>query len=134
MICGGGYKGNFFDPTVLADVQPGMAAFRDELFGPVASVSRVDSADDAIRLANDTSYGLSSAVITNDLQLAMRCALEIEAGMVHLNGPTVHDEPHVPFGGIKDSGMGREGGRWSMEEMTELKWITIQHGQRHYPF
>jgi aldehyde dehydrogenase (NAD+) len=64
----------------------------------------------------------------------MKLALGLESGMVHINGPTVHDEPHVPFGGVKDSGMGREGGRWSMEEMTELKWITIQLGQRHYPF
>ena len=79
-------------------------------------------------------YGLSSAVLTNDLQLAMRFALELEAGMVHLNGPTVHDEPTVPFGGVKDSGSGREGGRWSVEEMTEVKWVTIQMGRRHYPF
>jgi len=111
-----------------------MAAFRDELFGPVAAVSRAQNADDALALANNSSYGLSSAVLTNDLQLAMRFALELEAGMVHLNGPTVHDEPTVPFGGVKDSGSGREGGRWSIEEMTEVKWVTIQMGRRPYPF
>lgn len=134
VMCGGGYTGNFFEPTVLAGVRPGMAAFVDELFGPVASVTRAEDADDALRLANESAYGLSSAVITNDLQLAMKFVLGLEAGMVHVNGPTVHDEPHVPFGGVKDSGTGREGGQWSMEDMTELKWVTIQVGQRHYPF
>jgi acyl-CoA reductase-like NAD-dependent aldehyde dehydrogenase len=134
LLTGGTYQGNFYQPTVVADVTANMAAFRDELFGPVAAVSRADDADHALALANNSSYGLSSAVLTNDLQLAMRFALELEAGMVHLNGPTVHDEPTVPFGGVKDSGSGREGGRWSVEEMTEVKWVTIQMGRRHYPF
>jgi vanillin dehydrogenase len=134
VLTGGTYQGNFYQPTVIADVTANMAAFRDELFGPVAAVSRADNADHALALANNCSYGLSSAVLTNDLQLAMRFALELEAGMVHLNGPTVHDEPTVPFGGVKDSGSGREGGRWSVEEMTEVKWVTIQMGRRHYPF
>ena len=77
--------------------------------------------------------GLSSAVLTNNMQLAMRFAMELESGMVHLNGPTVHDEVVAPFGGVKDSGVGREGGRWSIEEMTEVKWVTIQMGKRQYP-
>ena len=134
LLTGGTYEGNFYEPTVVADVTPQMAAFRDELFGPVAAVSRADNAEHALALANNSAYGLSSAVLTNDLQLAMRFALELEAGMVHLNGPTVHDEPTVPFGGVKDSGSGREGGRWSVEEMTEVKWVTIQMGRRQYPF
>ncbi|HYL61326.1 MAG TPA: aldehyde dehydrogenase family protein [Candidatus Methylomirabilis sp.] len=134
VLCGGTYQGNFFQPTVVADVRPDMAAFRDELFGPVAAVSKAKNADHALTLANTSSYGLSSAVLTNDMQLAMKFALELEAGMVHLNGPTVHDEATVPFGGVKDSGSGREGGSWSIEEMTEVKWVTIQMGQRQYPF
>ena len=134
LLTGGTYQGNFYNPTVLADVTPEMAAFRDELFGPVAAVSRASDADHALALANNSSYGLSSAVLTNNLQLAMRFALELEAGMVHLNGPTVHDEAVVPFGGVKDSGSGREGGRWSLDEMTEVKWVTIQMGRRQYPF
>ncbi|MGB0035948.1 MAG: aldehyde dehydrogenase family protein, partial [Candidatus Acidiferrales bacterium] len=134
LLTGGTYEGNFFAPTVLADVTPNMAAFRDELFGPVAAVSRADNADHALALANNSVYDLSSAVLTNNLQLAMKFALELEAGMVHLNGPTVHDEATVPFGGVKDSGSGREGGRWSIEEMTEVKWVTIQLGRRPYPF
>lgn len=134
LLCGGRYEGNFYSPTVVADVTPQMAAFRDELFGPVAAVSKANDADHALALANSSSYGLSSAVLTNNMQQAMRFALELEAGMVHLNGPTVHDEATVPFGGVKDSGSGREGGRWSIEEMTEIKWVTIQLGKRPYPF
>lgn len=134
LLCGGAYQGNFFQPTVVADVRPEMAAFRDELFGPVAAVTKAKDADDALSLANSSHYGLSSAVLTNNMQLAMKFALELEAGMVHLNGPTVHDEATVPFGGVKDSGSGREGGSWSIEEMTEVKWVTIQMGKRQYPF
>ncbi len=134
LLTGGRFEGNFYYPTVLADVDPTMAVFRDELFGPVAAVTRASDPDHALALANDTSYGLSSAVLTNDLQLAMKFALELEAGMVHVNGPTVHDEAIVPFGGVKDSGGSREGGRWSMDELTELKWVTIQLGRRPYPF
>ncbi len=134
LLCGGNYEGNFYYPTVLADVRPEMAAFRDELFGPVAAVSKARDAEHALALANSTNYGLSSAVLTNDMQLAMRFAMELEAGMVHLNGPTLLDEVVAPFGGVKDSGAGREGGHWSIDEMTELKWVTIQMGKRHYPF
>jgi vanillin dehydrogenase len=134
LVVGGKYEGNFYHPTVVADVTAQMAAFRDELFGPVAAVSKADDSDHALALANNSTYGLSSAVLTNNLQLAMKFALELEAGMVHLNGPTIHDEGTVPFGGVKDSGAGREGGRWSVDEMTEVKWITIQMGRRPYPF
>jgi acyl-CoA reductase-like NAD-dependent aldehyde dehydrogenase len=134
LMCGGTYQGNFFQPTVVADVTPEMAAFRDELFGPVAAVSKANDPDHALALANNSKYGLSSAVLTNDMQLAMRFAMELESGMVHVNGPTVHDEVVAPFGGVKDSGAGREGGRWSIEEMTEVKWVTIQMGKRAYPF
>jgi vanillin dehydrogenase len=134
VLIGGTHEGNFYHPTVVADVKPGMPAFRDELFGPVAAIVKADDPDHALKLANDTAYGLSSAILTNDLQLAMKFAMELEAGMVHINGPTVHDEATVPFGGVKDSGSGREGGHWSMDELTETKWITIQMGRRPYPF
>lgn len=134
VLAGGTHEGNFYQPTVIADVKPGMPAFQDELFGPVASVVKADDPDHALKLANDTAYGLSSAVLTNNLQVAMKFAMELQAGMVHINGPTVHDEATVPFGGVKDSGNGREGGHWSMDELTETKWITIQMGRRQYPF
>jgi aldehyde dehydrogenase (NAD+) len=119
---------------VIADVTPEMAVFKEELFGPVVSVIKAKDASHAIALANDSRYGLTAAVITNDLQIAMRCAMELEAGSVHINGSTVHDEPHGPFNSIKDSGPGREGGQWSMDELTQLKWVTIQRGEAHYPF
>jgi aldehyde dehydrogenase (NAD+) len=134
VLCGGTYEGNYFQPTVIADVTSSMPVFQEELFGPVASVTKAQDASDAIHLANSTRYGLTSAVITNDLQIAMRCAMELESGSVHINGSTIHDEPHGPFSGVKDSGMGREGGQWSMDELTHLKWVTIQQGQAHYPF
>jgi vanillin dehydrogenase len=114
---------------VIADVTPSMSVFQEELFGPVASVIKAKDASDAINLANNTRYGLTSAVITNDLQLAMRCALELESGSVHINGSTIHDEPHGPFSGVKDSGMGREGSQWSMDDLTQLKSVTIQQGE-----
>jgi vanillin dehydrogenase len=115
-------------------VTAGMRIYSEESFGPITSVIKCKSAEEALAIANDTSYGLSAGVITNDIQKAMDLALRIDAGMVHINDTTVSDEPHVPFGGIKNSGMGREGGRYSMEEMTELKWVTIQLGQRQFPF
>jgi aldehyde dehydrogenase (NAD+) len=134
VLCGGTYEGNFFQPTVIADVTSTMPVFQEELFGPVCSVIKAKDVDDAIQLANNSRYGLTSAVITNDLQVAMRCAMELETGSVHINGSTIHDEPHGPFSGVKDSGPGREGGQWSMDELTQLKWVTIQQGQAHYPF
>ena len=134
LVIGGEHRDNFYQPTVLAGVTPDMAVYREESFGPVVSVIRASDHEHALEIANDTAYGLSSAVITNDLQKGMDLALRLEAGMVHLNDCTCYDEPHVPFGGIKESGFGREGGRWSIEEMTEVKWITIQMGKRHFPF
>jgi vanillin dehydrogenase len=119
---------------VLRDVTPQMRIYHEETFGPVVSILRAEDCQDALRIANDTSYGLSAALITNDLQKAFDLSLRLESGMVHVNDCTISDEPHVPFGGVKNSGYGREGGRYSMEEMTELKWITIQLGQRQFPF
>lgn len=134
LLAGSGYQGNFYSPTALADVTPEMSIFRTECFGPVASVIRAQDDGHAMALANDSAYGLSAAVLTNDLQKAMAFSEGLEAGMVHINGPTIRDEPVVPFGGIKDSGMGREGGKFSMDDFTELKWVTIQTGQQNYPF
>jgi acyl-CoA reductase-like NAD-dependent aldehyde dehydrogenase len=134
VLTGGTHQDNFYQPTVIADVTPEMRIYSEESFGPITSIIKVNSAEEALTVANDTSYGLSAGVITNDLQKAMDLALRLESGMVHINDTTVTDEPHVPFGGIKNSGFGREGGNYSMEEMTELKWITIQLGQRQFPF
>jgi len=133
LVVGGKYEGNFYYPTVVADVTPEMAAFRDELFGPVAAVTKAKDADHALALANNSQYGLSSAVLTNNLQLAMKFAMELEAGMVHINDTTVSDEPHVPFGGVGWSGLGRHGGKAGIDQFTEMRWITLERGGRHYP-
>lgn len=134
VLAGGTHQDNFYQPTVVAGVTADMRIYAEESFGPITSIIKAGSSEEALALANDTSYGLAAGVITNDLQKAMDLALRLESGMVHINDTTVSDEPHVPFGGIKNSGFGREGGRYSMEEMTELKWITVQLGQRQFPF
>jgi acyl-CoA reductase-like NAD-dependent aldehyde dehydrogenase len=134
VLAGGTYQDNFYQPTVVAGVTSEMRIYGEESFGPITSIIKASGSEEALAIANDTSYGLAAGVITNDLQKAMDLALRLESGMVHINDTTVSDEPHVPFGGIKNSGFGREGGRYSMEEMTELKWITVQLGQRQFPF
>ncbi len=134
LLAGGSHDGNVFQPTVVADVTQQMSIFKTECFGPVASVIKANDHLHALALANDADYGLSSAVITNDLQKAIAISEGIEAGMIHINGPCVRDEPVIPFGGVKGSGTGREGGHFSIDEMTELKWVTIQTGQNKYPF
>jgi benzaldehyde dehydrogenase (NAD) len=105
-----------------------------ESFGPVKAIVRVEGEDAAVECANDSAYGLSSAVIGADVARAMRVAARIQSGICHVNGPTVHDEPQMPFGGVKDSGYGRFGGRAGIEAFTELRWITVQTGPRDYPF
>ena len=134
LLCGGTYDGPYFQPTVLADVTPEMTIYHEESFGPVTSLYRARDFEHAVELANDTRYGLSSAIITNDLQKAMAFSELSNAGMIHINDATISDEPHIAFGGTGDSGFGREGGRASMEEMTEVKWVTIQAGKRAFPF
>lgn len=131
---GGSYTANVYHPTVVANVTTDMSIFSTECFGPVASVIKADNAEHALAIANDSCFGLTSAVITNDLQKSMYFVEHLESGMVHINGPTIRDEAVVPFGGVKDSGMGREGGQFSMNEFTELKWVTIQTGQQKFPF
>ena len=111
-----------------------MAVYAEETFGPLASIIRARDYEDAVRLANDTSYGLSSAILTRDIQKAFDFALRVEAGAVHINDNSFDDDPNAPFGGMKDSGSGRENGRYSVNDMTELKWITVQLGERRLPF
>ena len=97
------------------------------------TVVRVGSIDEAVRVANDTEYGLSSAVFGKDVNRALAVARRIESGICHVNGPTVHDEAQMPFGGVKASGYGRFGGNWGIAEFTELRWVTVQDGPIHYP-
>ena len=118
---------------MLDHVTPAMRVYGEESFGPLVSVVRVSGVDEAVRVANDTEYGLASAVFGRDIARAMSVARRIESGICHINGPTVADEAQMPFGGVKDSGYGRFGGRAGIAEFTELRWITIATGPGHYP-
>ena len=132
VVCGDRYEGLCCYPTVLAHVKSGTPFAREETFGPVVSV--IEDEDEAVAVANDTAYGLSASVCTARFGKGLEIAERIESGIVHINDQTVHDEPQVPFGGIKDSGWGRFGGRAAMEEFTELRWISVQRSPREYPF
>jgi vanillin dehydrogenase len=134
VLVGGNAKGTIMHGIVIDEVTPAMALFREESFGPQVSITRVDSVDEAVRLANDTEYGLSAAVFTRDLARGLEIARRLESGICHVNGPTVHDEAQMPFGGVKGSGYGRFGGRAGVDAFTELRWITVQTSPRHYPF
>ena len=121
------------DATVLDHVTPAMRIYHEELFGPVAAVIRVQGPDEAVRVANDSEYGLSAAVFGRDLTRALDVARRVESGICHINGPTVHDEAQMPFGGLKASGYGRFGGAAAIHEFTELRWLTINSAKGRYP-
>jgi len=124
-VVGSGAEGVFMDATVIDHVTPAMNIYREECFGPVAVVIRVGSVDEAITVANDCEFGLSASVFSRDVVGALSVARRIESGICHINGATVADEPHAPFGGVKASGYGRFGGTAAIDEFTELRWITI---------
>ena len=133
LVCGGKAHNTLMPATVLDHVTPAMHIYREESFGPVKAVVRVDGVEEAIATANDNEFGLSSAVFGRDVARAWNVARRIEAGICHVNGPTVHDEAQMPFGGVKASGYGRFGGKAGVAEFTDLRWITIENEQ-HYPF
>jgi acyl-CoA reductase-like NAD-dependent aldehyde dehydrogenase len=110
-----------------------MHIYRDESFGPIVGILRAKDEADAIRLANDSEFGLSAAVFTRDTARGLRVARQIRSGMCHINGPTVHDEAQMPFGGVGASGYGRFGGKAGIEQFTELRWITIETQAGHFP-
>lgn len=126
VAAGGTWDGNRCAPTVLLDVTPDMDVFKEETFGPVVCVYRFSDFEEVVAEANNTNYGLSSAIYTANIHRAMSFAKRIEAGMVHINGPSLTDEAHVPFGGVGDSGFGREGTEADLDAFTDLKWVTIQ--------
>lgn len=134
IAAGGKCDGTLIEATVLDGVTPAMKIYSEESFGPVVTVVRVNGDEEALRIANDTDYGLSAAVFSRDIARAWNLARRVESGICHINGPTVHDEAQMPFGGMKASGYGRFGGKRAIEEFTTLRWITIQTGPRHYPF
>ena len=134
ILAGGVSDGPIMPATVLDQVTPAMRIYEEESFGPIVSVVRADGEAEAIRIANDTEYGLAAAVYTRDIARGMRVARQIESGICHINGPTVHDEAQMPFGGVKASGYGRFGGKAAIDQFTDLRWITIQTEPLHYPF
>lgn len=127
LVQGGDRQNALFQPTLLADVSPEMRVSRDEIFGPAVCVSQADTVDRAIQLANDTSYGLSAGIFTESLDAAMRFAREIESGNIHINWGPMWRADLMPYGGLKDSGLGKEGPKYAIEEMTESKTVVI-HG------
>ena len=130
----GKVEGTVASPTIFADVKPSMWIAQNEMFGPAVCVMPFDSPDDAIRIANDSPYGLSGAIHTKDAEYGAELAKQIESGMVHVNDGTINDDPLIAFGGEKASGVGRLNGKWALEEFTSLKWVSVQHKPRHYPF
>jgi acyl-CoA reductase-like NAD-dependent aldehyde dehydrogenase len=132
LLAGGTHEGRVYQATVLTDVTRDMRAWQEEIFGPVAPILAVGDEKEALEVANDTMYGLSAGVITPNLEKAIYLAEGLEAGMVHVNDASVDAEASVPFGGSKWSGQGREGGRYSVDALTEMKWVTIQKQKRVY--
>ena len=134
LLAGGAYEGRLYQATLLANITPDMKIYYEETFGPVASIISVKDEKEALEVANDTTYGLSAGVITRDLEKAIFLGEGLNAGMVHVNDGSIDADACCPFGGCKGSGIGREGGRYSVEEMTEVKWLTIQKTKRLLPF
>lgn len=130
---GGRAWDNFVEPTVLTNVTASMNIWHDETFGPVVICAPFRDDEEAIALNNDTEYGLTGAVWSRDEARALRIAQRLETGIAHVNCQNINDEPHVPFGGVKASGVGRYGGRWSLDAFTDLRWITFDRGGRHFP-
>lgn len=134
MILSGDIKGQVVPPHIFTEVTADMDLFRNEIFGPLVGIVRAKDETEALKLANDTEYGLSSSVFTKDMEKGLRFARGIRAGMTHINDITVNDESIAPFGGEKNSGIGRFNGEWVLEEMTRTHWVSYQHKPRDYAF
>ncbi|MGW1467943.1 aldehyde dehydrogenase family protein [Streptomyces sp. NPDC002308] len=126
--------GNLVGPSVLTGLSADSPVLQQEIFGPVALIVPFDGEDEAVRIANDTPYGLSGAVHTGDIERGVRVGQRIHTGMIHINDGTVNDEPIVPFGGVKNSGLGRLNGESTIDSFTTQKWISIQRGRTQFPF
>lgn len=134
LVAGSDRNGTVVPACLLDGVTSDMRIYNEESFGPVKSIIRVKDAEEAIKVANDTEYGLSASLYTNDIKKGLDYAKRIQSGICHLNGPTVADEPQMPFGGVKSSGFGRFGGKAGIAEFTDLRWITIEDPKQGYPF
>jgi acyl-CoA reductase-like NAD-dependent aldehyde dehydrogenase len=134
VLAGGKVADGCYQATLITDVPPDSELATVETFGPVLAVEIVDSSAEALQRANDTRYGLAAGIFTADANRGMAMADGIDAGIVHINDQPVHDEPQMPFGGVKDSGWGRFGGNFAIDEFTEMRWVTVQTEPRHFPF
>jgi len=134
LVAGGTRQGTILTATVLDRVTPKMRLYSEESFGPVLCVVRVKGVDEAVRVANASEYGLSASVFGRDVLRAFEVAKRVQSGICHINGPTVQDEPQMPFGGMKGSGYGRFGGKAGIDQFTDLRWITIEDAKQPYPF
>ena len=134
VIAGGTRDGAVVAATLIDHVTPDMTIYAEESFGPVKPIIRVKDDDEAVAVANDTQYGLSAAVYGSDITRALSVADRIESGICHINGPTVSDEAQMPFGGVKDSGYGRFGGKAGIDAFTSIRWVTIEDPHQHFPF
>ncbi|WP_413043143.1 aldehyde dehydrogenase [Pseudomonas sp. YJ42] len=133
LVAGGQLEGSIMQATLLDGVTTEMRLYHEESFGPVAVVLRGDGDEELLRLANDSEFGLSAAIFSRDVSRALTLAQRVESGICHINGPTVHDEAQMPFGGVKASGYGSFGSKASIDFFTQLRWVTVQNGPRHYP-
>ncbi|WP_279098937.1 aldehyde dehydrogenase [Bartonella apis] len=133
LLCGGKSETTLMLATLLDDVVPSMDIYHEETFGPVKAIIRARDDEHAVSLANDSEYGLSSAIFTRDTAKGYRLAKRIKSGICHINGATVDDEPQAPFGGVKASGFGRFGGQAGIHEFTDLRWLTMETERRRYP-
>ena len=133
VIAGGKGTSVVMPATVVDGVTSAMNLYRDESFGPVVAMIRARDAEHAVELANDTQYGLSAAVFTRDIAKGLTIARRIQSGICHVNGPTVHDEAQMPFGGVGASGYGRFGGKQGIDSFTETRWITVETLPGHFP-
>ena len=134
LLVGGEAQGNVLPPHVFGQVTADMEIAREEIFGPLVGIQSARDSEHALELANRSEYGLSSAVFTSSLERGVQFAQRIHAGMTHVNDIPVNDEPNAPFGGEKNSGLGRFNGDWAIDEFTTDHWITLQHAPRPYPF
>ncbi|MGA8042984.1 MAG: aldehyde dehydrogenase [Terracidiphilus sp.] len=134
VTAGGKGNGTLMPATVLDRVTPAMRIYAEESFGPVVTIVRVNGDEQALQVANDTEYGLSASIFSRDISRAWNLARRVQSGICHINGPTVHDEGQMPFGGVKASGYGRFGGQAAIDEFTVTRWMTVQMADRHYPF
>jgi acyl-CoA reductase-like NAD-dependent aldehyde dehydrogenase len=130
---GGDPDGSSYPATVLDQVRPEMRVYHEEIFGPVVTVIAVETDEEAIAIANDTDYGLTAGVLTEDTRRGLAIARKLRTGIVHVNNQTVDDEPQAPFGGVGSSGYGRFGGRWAAEAFTTTRWVTVAGEHKHFP-